>query len=66
MFDSSRDVGESAKKDLSEQKTSVYFKGTTLSDIKREAARLDRGVGWVLARAWAIAKEEIARLPDAS
>ena len=65
-FDSSNDVGASAAKDaLAEKKTSVYFKGEILSEIRREASRLDRGVGWLLARCWEHSKEFIRSLPDA-
>jgi uncharacterized small protein (TIGR04563 family) len=55
--DSSPNVNASAPN--AEKKTSVYFKGDTLSEIRATAARLDRSVGWVLAKAYAIAKAEL-------
>ena len=61
--DSSPNVNASAAN--SEKKTSVYLPGDTLSQIRTEAARLDRSVSWLITRMWAISKDTLAQMPDA-
>ena len=46
------------------RKQSLYFPEQMLTDIKEEAARLDRSLSWVVQRAWRLAKEEIKKLPS--
>ncbi|MBK8258603.1 MAG: TIGR04563 family protein [Polyangiaceae bacterium] len=35
-----------------------------LTEIKEEAARLDRSLSWVVQRAWKLARTEIKKLPS--
>jgi uncharacterized small protein (TIGR04563 family) len=48
------------------QRQSMYFPPGMLQEIRLEAKRLDRGVSWVLQRAWRLAREEIRKLPPRS
>jgi uncharacterized small protein (TIGR04563 family) len=41
----------------------VWIEDPVLGELLAEAARLDRSVSWVVARAWELARTEIARLP---
>ena len=42
-----------------DKKTSVYFKGDTLEQIRETAARLDRSVSWVLQRAFELSRDQL-------
>lgn len=43
----------------------VYFSKRMLGDISKEAARLEKPVGWVIKKAWDLARPQIAELePD--
>jgi uncharacterized small protein (TIGR04563 family) len=53
---------ESSKTD--KRKQSLYFPESMLEEIKKEAARLDRSLSWVVQRAWKIARLEINKLPS--
>ncbi len=56
-----------AKADASKtdkRKQSLYFPESMLTEIKEEAARLDRSLSWVVQRAWKIARAEIKKLPS--
>jgi uncharacterized small protein (TIGR04563 family) len=59
-------VHSSAVKDESDPakftKRSLYFPGGMLDEIRVEAKRLDRGVSWVVQRAWRLARDEIRRI----
>lgn len=44
-------------------KQSIYFPAETLEEIKREAARLDRSISWVVQRAWRTARAKIKEMP---
>jgi uncharacterized small protein (TIGR04563 family) len=46
------------------RKQSLYFPESMLTEIKEEAARLDRSLSWVVQRAWKIARVEIKKLPS--
>lgn len=46
------------------RKQSLYFPESMLTEIKEEAARLDRSLSWVVQRAWKIARLEIKKLPS--
>jgi uncharacterized small protein (TIGR04563 family) len=46
------------------RKQSLYFPESMLTEIKEEAARLDRSLSWVVQRAWKIARIEIKKLPS--
>ena len=48
----------------SENKTSVYFKGSTLEDMRSLAARKGRSLSWMLSYAWDQAREALETLPD--
>ena len=45
-------------------KQSLYFPESMLTEIKEEAARLDRALSWVVQRAWKIARVEIKKPPS--
>ena len=53
---------DAAKTD--KRKQSLYFPESMLTEIKEEAARLDRSLSWVVQRAWKIARVEIKKLPS--
>jgi uncharacterized small protein (TIGR04563 family) len=55
-------MNESSKTD--KRKQSLYFPESMLTEIKEEAARLDRSLSWVVQRAWKIARLEIKKLPS--
>ena len=46
------------------RKQSLYFPESMLTEIKEEAARLDRSLSWVVQRAWKISRMEIKKLPS--
>jgi uncharacterized small protein (TIGR04563 family) len=46
------------------RKQSLYFPESMLTDIKEEAARLDRSLSWVVQRAWKTARLDIKKLPS--
>lgn len=45
------------------RKVGVYLPGEILKDVQAEALRQDRSVSWLLQRAWALARAEIATAP---
>jgi uncharacterized small protein (TIGR04563 family) len=47
---------------IEDRKTSVYFGGNELAEIREVAARLDRSVSWVLATSFSIAKDQLASM----
>jgi uncharacterized small protein (TIGR04563 family) len=55
-------MNEASKTD--KRKQSLYFPESMLTEIKEEAARLDRSLSWVVQRAWKIARLEIKKLPS--
>lgn len=58
-------AGDSAKIDKPDKrKQSLYFPESMLTEIKEEAARLDRSLSWVVQRAWKIARPELKKLPS--
>jgi uncharacterized small protein (TIGR04563 family) len=59
---SSSNVADATKTD--KRKQSLYFPESMLTEIKEEAARLDRSLSWVVQRAWKIARVEIKKLPS--
>ena len=46
------------------RKHSLYFPETMLTEIKDEAARLDRSLSWVVQRAWKLARADIRKIPS--
>lgn len=46
------------------RKQSLYFPETMLTEIKDEAARLDRSLSWVVQRAWKLARTDIRKIPS--
>ena len=48
------------------RKQSLYFPDVMLSEISREADRLDRSLSWVVQRAWNLARSEIRKAPSAN
>ncbi len=46
------------------RKQSLYFPESMLTEIKEEAARLDRSLSWVVQRAWKTARLDIKKLPS--
>lgn len=59
-------ANEGKKADAKGSKQSLYFPNEVLADMKNESARLDRSLSWTLARAWAIAKADIAKMQSVS
>jgi uncharacterized small protein (TIGR04563 family) len=45
------------------RKQSLYFPEEMLDEIKREAARLDRSLSWIIQRGWKFARENIKAFP---
>ena len=56
------DSSSNARSD--KRKQSLYFPETMLSEIKEEAARLDRSLSWVVQRAWKLARTDIRKIPS--
>ncbi len=46
------------------QKQSLYFPEDMLSEIMREANRLDRSLSWMVQHAWRLAREEVKKFPS--
>jgi len=46
------------------RKQSLYFPEEMLRQMQEEAIRQDRSLSWVVQRAWRLAHERIAKLPD--
>ena len=49
---------------VDKRKQSLYFPEEMLQEIRAEAARQDRSLSWIVQRAWAIAREDIAKIPS--
>lgn len=45
------------------EKMSIYIDSDVAAELRAEAARLDRPIGWLLNQAWKIAKTKFATLP---
>jgi uncharacterized small protein (TIGR04563 family) len=41
----------------------VYMPIEMINEIKEMAAKLDRPFSWVVARAWSLSREQIAKMP---
>ncbi|MEE9382921.1 MAG: TIGR04563 family protein [Nannocystaceae bacterium] len=48
------------------RKQSLYFPEQILDEIKREAARQDRSLSWIVQNAWKLARRELASYPGAT
>ena len=48
------------------RKQSLYFPEDMLEEIKREAARLDRSLSWIVQKSWKSAREPIKAFPASS
>lgn len=46
------------------RKQSLYFQDEMLTEIRAEAARLDRSISWVVQRAWKVGRAAIRKLED--
>jgi uncharacterized small protein (TIGR04563 family) len=49
--------------DADKRKQSLYFPEEVLEEIKREAARLDRSLSWVVQQCWKIARGTLHAYP---
>ncbi len=47
---------------IEDRKTSCYFSGNTLAEVREVAARLDRSVSWVLQTAFNLSKDSLASM----
>ena len=56
--------GANAEVKSDKRKQSLYFPESMLTEIKEEAARLDRSLSWVVQRAWKIARLDVKKLPS--
>lgn len=45
------------------RKQSLYFPEEMLSEIQREAVRLDRSLSWIVQQGWRLAREKIKSFP---
>ena len=45
-------------------KKNLYFPESMLEEMKREAARLDRSLSWVLIQSWRLAREGVRAFPS--
>jgi len=48
------------------RKQSLYFPEEMLEEIKREAARLDRSLSWIVQKAWKFSRDQIKAFPASS
>ncbi|MDX9719854.1 MAG: TIGR04563 family protein [Myxococcota bacterium] len=46
------------------KKLTLYFPEDILDETKREAARQDRSISWILQTAWRLARTEINTFPS--
>ena len=46
------------------RKQSLYFPQDMLDEIRREAARQDRSLSWIVQKAWKIARRELTKFPS--
>ena len=46
------------------RKQSLYFPDEMLTEIQRQAQRLDRSLSWVVQQAWKISKNELRKIPS--
>ena len=44
---------------------SLYFPASMITEIEREAKRLDRSTSWIVAKAWMLSRDQMQRLPAA-
>jgi len=47
------------------RKQSLYFPEDALQEVQAEAIRQDRSLSWVVQRAWALARKQLANMPSA-
>ena len=47
-------------------RVSIYIPAEMLEEMRAEARRLDRNLGWLARRAWPIARAQIRRMPSAT
>lgn len=66
MSDHQDEAEDGLKPRVDARKQSLYFPATMLSEIKTEAARLDRSLSWVVQRAWKHARRELTNIPSAN
>ena len=45
------------------RKQSLYFPEEMLEEIKREAARLDRSLSWIIQQGWKFSREKLKAFP---
>lgn len=48
------------------RKQSLYFPEEMLRQMQEEAIRQDRSLSWIVQRAWRLARERIAAMPDSA
>lgn len=48
------------------RKQSLYFPEEMLTEIKHEAARLDRSLSWVVQRVWRLARAKLKEVPSSN
>ena len=46
------------------RKQSLYFPTDMLEEIRREAARQDRSLSWIVQKAWKVARPKLAKFPS--
>ena len=46
------------------RKQSLYFPEEMLREIRREAARQDRSLSWIVQKAWKVARQEMTKFPS--
>jgi uncharacterized small protein (TIGR04563 family) len=46
------------------RKQSLYFPEDMLDEIRREGARQDRSLSWIVQKAWKVARRELAKYPS--
>ncbi len=46
------------------RKQSLYFPQDMLDEIRKEAARQDRSLSWIVQKAWKIARRELTKFPS--
>lgn len=50
--------------DYDARKASVYLPADAYEELRRQAARLDRSVSWVMQQAWRVARQHLRSAPS--
>lgn len=51
------------KESVKQVKQDLYLANEVAAEVKHEAARLERSVGWIVRHAWRLARDQIRAMP---